>query len=110
MSTKHSPGPWRWETASPDDQLADDNRGYLVDALGERVVFMSDEWEPIDRRPAVRSDIDARLIAAAPEMLELLRRELGNCDGGRRDCYFKRCDHGKMEELIDRIDGTGGAP
>lgn len=55
MSEKHSPGPWRVSV----DGI------YVEDAEGNDIACMSDRAE---------YDVDARLIAAAPEMLALLRQ------------------------------------
>lgn len=57
MSAKHSPGPWTW----------DEDEGEVV-AADERVVIYANAQEPFDQYRA-----DMQLIAAAPEMLALLR-------------------------------------
>jgi hypothetical protein len=51
----HSPGPWRWAERDGDD--------CLLDAAGEEVIA--------GERACLSAD--ARLIAAAPELLEALR-------------------------------------
>lgn len=62
--SKHSPGPWRWED------------GWIVDANGHRPMFVdsSSAWEAGDETIGYCVPEDARLIVAAPQMLELLRR------------------------------------
>lgn len=59
----HSPGPWRWED------------GKIVDVNGHPPIFVdsSAAWEAGDEVVGYCVPQDARLIAAAPEMLELLR-------------------------------------
>lgn len=79
--TAHSPGPWTWETCDGDDSL--------VDAEG-RPVFEG-EW-------VCQAD-NARLIAAAPELLALLTEyarwfEVNDLERDER-----------ADALIARIDG-----
>jgi hypothetical protein len=63
MSTQHTPGPWRVEPR--------EGYGFKPRVLGERAHVcevgnaVEEDWE--------RWDADARLIAAAPDMLEALR-------------------------------------
>lgn len=83
VSDQQSPGPWRLEPREDFDHT-------LVDAGGHPV--MDGEWG--------WSAADARLIAAAPDLLALLKTLIGpNCG---RSCG---CD--AYADLIDRIEGRG---
>lgn len=70
MSEQHTPGPWHWEA----DEVKNDPYGrirYQVTALGKtvtRVFYSTFEGGPTN------ADADARLIAAAPELLSLVIR------------------------------------
>ena len=72
---KHTPGPWIFtsekECFSPDDYDGDD-RGYYA-------VSGSPEFQIHDPIPGVRY-ADAKLMAAAPELLEALRTCLGELE------------------------------
>ncbi len=69
--TKHSPGPWKWTTVSHiygGDPGEPGNRSVLIDG-NESFVLAT---HPDDDKIVVLPE-DAALIAAAPEMLDLLR-------------------------------------
>lgn len=88
MSAKHSPGPWRWGTT----------------IAGNRALMDPTEDVPIAWAD-VASEADARLIAAAPELLAELRERVkrcGDCRGLRtgRDC--SNCE--ASNALIRRIE------
>lgn len=82
MSAKFSPGPWRWEY----DWTAE-----LVDAQGTTVA-----------KTLGVSSADARLIAAAPEMYELLEVAWIFMETHGPDlCHEQKA----IEALLARIDG-----
>lgn len=81
---KHSPGPWKWDR---------DSSGYLIDA-NDIPVISGQEWE-------IPNDADARLIAAAPEMLALLREAGGWYCGEMNGVDTRKA----IAALLDRIDG-----
>lgn len=100
MSTKHTPGPWTVVEGNYPDRFGTSN------ALN------------VDH-PCIYGEPDARLIAAAPEMLEALENALGgfnekecNCDGeytqdglAGHACYFHRIE----QDIRDAIaKATGG--
>lgn len=64
MSAKHTPGPWKWESGYHETP---GNYSELLDRYGERVVGSCDGCA------IIFSEADARLIAAAPEMLKELK-------------------------------------
>lgn len=71
MSTKHTPGPWIHETG-PDAPI-----GSVVDKLGETIAQAQENChcgrsEDAGRAMQQMRNANARLIAAAPEMLEAL--------------------------------------
>jgi hypothetical protein len=90
---KHSPGPWRWEAAGegPDHWLMK-NCWVGGDALDQCVlVAEGGKWPP--------NDADARLIAAAPELLAALRQWVERAEALGGPFYE---DH---RALIRRIEG-----
>lgn len=98
---KPSPGPWRWTTAA-DDVPGGRGSGVLVDATGEDVVAIDynyGEGAEIDVSPA-----DARLIAAAPEMVALLRDAANWYCGEMPDGSDRR---EAIRALLACIDGRG---
>lgn len=89
---KHSPGPW-----SADDR-------HICDA--RRNVVARAHWDINEADgSAARWEADARLIAAAPEMLALLREladAIGQADRGEPDV------EDRARALLARIDGATG--
>lgn len=63
MSTKHTPGPWSWDDEVWTDYDPAERAPWLVDANGNLILT------GVIR---CKSEQDARLIAAAPELLEAL--------------------------------------
>lgn len=85
MST-HSPGPWR----------IDDQDEMLIKSAAGNIVTMVHTGRPAD----------ARLVAAAPQMLELLRRldKLTPQHPPHGECGCVVCD---ARHLLARLDGDG---
>jgi hypothetical protein len=89
--SKHTPGPWRVETAG----LNIDRRPMII-AKGEHFIAEIDS----DRAKA-----DARLIAAAPELLKALKNQrcagcaipIGGPESGCLDCRQSRAAIQKAE-------------
>jgi len=64
MSTQHTPGPWHWD-GNPCDYDPDQEAPWLVDS--------NNPYPPIlGGTIKCQSEADARLIAAAPDLLEAL--------------------------------------
>jgi hypothetical protein len=95
---EHSPGPWRW------DEKNDHGSPLVYAADGTRVVafhqgdYNSEPWWEVEAA-------NARLIAAAPELLEALAALLAwdNCE-----CGHPHCERGKAaaeaRALVRRIE------
>lgn len=88
----HTPGPWR-------------RQGYSVNAGG---VTVRQSIRPSAQSASVQEALheqriaNARLIAAAPEMLQLLREFIDGCDTTDKGVYQGLVDDGR--ELIARIE------
>jgi len=87
MNDAHSPGPWRWVTERVDG--GSDTRAHLVDAHGESVMLA---YNPAD----------AAIMAAAPEMLAMLRRihhgsdNCTLCQAPRGSDHYRDCPVGSL--------------
>lgn len=74
-AAKHTPGPWRWWTSNSFRRLSSDATGRDGDVLCA-VVQPSDGHPDIHFTNGGPEGPDARLIAAAPELLAALQRLL----------------------------------
>ena len=95
MSAKHSPGPWRFGVK--------DNTNRLYDSDGN--VVATGNWKHGLR---VEGAINARLIAAAPELLDALRAAVKCGRDGYGHAGAPNCDGctalAQAEQLVARID------
>lgn len=84
---KHTPGPWRFNC---------DDHPDVLDTNGNPVA-----WPSTLNRSIETANANARLIAAAPEMLELLLelRGLWGADADLWPCYEK------AETLLKKLEG-----
>lgn len=80
--SEHSPGPWKW-----------DGGLRIYDATDEQVAKVE------------ASDADARLIAAAPELLDLVRRYERGCCCHPTDGLDACPECREAAALLARIDG-----
>jgi hypothetical protein len=75
METKHTPGPWKVRFLRNEDPES----GFFVEAknnnipdIGYGIEILGDDYGDHNGYPAEQRLADARLIAAAPEMLKIL--------------------------------------
>jgi len=87
--TQHTPGPWRVDY---DHRL--DGADQVVDASGRTVAFIA--------TPKNDHETDARLIAAAPQMLEALREMVA--DIARISVVAMAVDTNKARAVLATID------
>ena len=80
MSAKHTTGPW---VIHPDDDLHPEYSGHVMTRDGYAVADCILEWSSIEECEQIAN---ARLIAAAPDLLEALRNlaDLYDTDKGCR--------------------------
>jgi hypothetical protein len=73
----HTPGPWKIvrHTSGPDQALSPSDDWSIVGPNAESIVF-----EGAGRKVARETEANARLIAAAPELLEAVQNFLGLFD------------------------------
>lgn len=79
MTSKHTPGPWTWGKR----RLAESPVGTLYGQSGSVVCDFGDDTEFYPSAGELPSEADARLIAAAPDLLEALWAALGAANGLR---------------------------
>ena len=94
--SKSTPGPWRVRRAS-------DGRPYQIET-DEPVPVAITSWGGILRRASSEGEANARLIAAAPDMLEALRALLALPGMG----YTRRI-RGQNEKFCDVFDAAHAA-
>ena len=92
---KHTPGPW----------VADEYRGIITSANGIRIAELR-SWGKLSIGPHGEEEFmsNARLIAAAPEMLDAIRAHCEECE------YFSasdaaRCRECKFKEILKKVEG-----
>ena len=86
MSAKHSPGPWHESGIA-----IEDGDGYTVCIMGEIDGFESG-YDPCENSTA-----NARLIAAAPELLAELKDKLRMLEAAYRDLGMSISDNPRIE-------------
>ncbi len=72
MTTQHTPGPWRTETV--------DDTCYILPPLGNDDACVTSIWVKGNGQNPCKNLANARLIAAAPELLELCQTVLLRLD------------------------------
>jgi hypothetical protein len=71
----HTPGPWRWESNEHEPEF-----GHLWSATSAKTI-LSEQYQGNGAHGLQIAPADARLIAAAPELLEALRAIMGRTAG-----------------------------
>ena len=98
--SKHTPGPWHWES----DEVKNDPTGrvrYQVTTIGKtitRVYYSSFEGGPTN------AEWDARLIAAAPDLLEALQALALYAD--ECELIVKETHYAKAQSLRLRVEAA----
>lgn len=90
MEGKHTPGPWRLT-----ESILEDGRPFFSIAGADRV-----DLGYLSLRSAEELTANARLIAAAPDLLEALEAVIDDLSGGIQDCI----DNGGSEAWISEAD------
>ena len=95
MKDKHTPGPW----IVAEDQVGDDDGNTIAD------VTLFNEWNTTEGivTKEMPWEANARLIAAAPELLEILEESVWYIDFGDSGAIEW---HEQMEKLIAKIEGN----
>jgi len=103
MTTKHTPGPWVRDTGS----------GFGCDVRAENGRKVAATWginngDP--HRPAYRAECDAnaRLVAAAPELLEALQKR-AQADAAYAQLALSDVDPDTHERLLQQIEAAEDA-
>lgn len=98
--SKHTPGPWIFENRDGDHPLNDQN-GWGCDGLwavnGGFILGAGPGWDGAYQAP---TEANARLIAAAPEMLELIQNVARTWED---DCQFIPCDTEAASALSNKL-------
>ena len=101
-TTKHTPGPWTEQTVAVMQFVGDDTHKEEIIQIGQEegdavayVPFVA------DGHPQADADANARLIAAAPEMYDLLRELTDESEAHMIGTRLAR-----VRALLAKIDGT----
>jgi hypothetical protein len=73
--SEHTPGPWLKRPARIPDNVGGYDVG-IVGQIGERDYIIAEAFEIVDKGVKVPVNANARLIAAAPDLLAALKRLL----------------------------------
>ncbi len=96
MTAKHTPGPWHWFTHSPTVVFIDE---------GDGIVGIAWTGDPDGTETPLEEEIaNARLIAAAPEMLEALKSIIRMVEVGERDTDVLRLAWASVDKAEGRTD------
>jgi hypothetical protein len=82
---ENRPVPWNWSSV-----------GFVLDAHAQLIV---------QNAPGAVSDHDGRLLAAAPEMADILRRVPCSCQPNDPLKHRKECLYSEAQVLLARVEG-----
>jgi len=108
MTNKHTPGPWVYESRSGNHpkNYSEWGRNGLWGPDGEFILGGGEGWDSEFEGPG---DEDARLIAAAPELLEALEALKGlRVNGSEFTCFLYKENeelHNKFYDAIKKARG-----
>jgi len=98
----YTKGPWEWvKEASPDEDgfiLFVDQSSWLKSADGRMVL----EYKECGTHECKKSEADAKLIASAPEMIELLKTIASRCVD-YDNMQIRTLELSKAIELVERL-------
>lgn len=108
--SKHTPGPWNYGEGYIDTHAVDDDGSCDYIILAELHSTFGPDNYGVDQwmLPPEEYDANGRLMAAAPEMYELLRdvRQYVADANLRSDCYAE-IDLKAIDALLAKIEGGG---
>lgn len=100
--SKHTPGPWNYGEGYIDTHAVDDDgsRDYII--LAEMHSTFGPDNYGVDQwmLPPEEYEANGRLIAAAPEMYELIQMLVRTWEN---DCQFIPCDTEAASELSNKL-------
>ena len=103
MSDPWTPGPW---SVDPDNREGMEWNNHIVAAPGIRVCFMANGGS--DEAAQARCEANARLIAAAPDLVAMLREVTDAADAVARDNFmWPECELAvrRARALLAKIEG-----
>lgn len=93
MSTKHTQGPWKFFPALT---ASENHKGFRV--VGGRAAWLLADVVPLDAA-GKEGEANARLIAAAPELLEALRNAVALADRNRANAEAEGATVARTAEM-----------
>lgn len=106
--SKHTPGPWNYDSGYIDTHAVDDDGSLDYIILAEMHSTFGPDNYGVDqwRLPPEEYEANGRLITAAPDMYELLGKIRGHIDSTCRECESKAIVP-EIDALLDKIEGGG---
>jgi len=104
MDTKHTPGPWKIDTHH--------DAPYIEDINGDAICTLYEDTEPEDSvtiwgwiEPFKNAENNARLIAAAPELLQALKAALAQLEHTNQHTPIGDMEHTKntLRDAIAKV-------
>ncbi len=110
--TQPTPGPWTFHGPSSGKGRNDDGGDYAITAnINGRDQIIAEVFLHVDKDLTVPAFVHARLIAAAPELLEALKAAEDHLDlCGYGDSWERECSEklpGLIANAIEKAEGKG---